>query len=818
MVNWIEFIPAVHDDSLMLQASYNPGLIVASVGIAVFSAYVALMIARPVDGVSGLDQWLWASVSAMTLGLGIWAMHFIGMLALSLPCGVAYNPGMTFVSMLPGMLCSGVALHLVRDKHCTLARLWMGGLVLGLGIGCMHYMGMAAMRFDGFVRYDITLFLLSIGVAVVFCFLALLARSRMVISQRYRTAVVAAIMGGAASSVHYTAMAAAYFVSGDGAAVHDGVISPGLLAVAIGTTTVLLTLLLLALSSASRSRAIALQLKENEKRLRKLTVAVEQSPSSIVMTDLKVNIVYANAAFLRQTGYTMEEVLGKNPRFLQSGKTPRQTYDALWQHLKRGEVWKGQLINRRKDGTDYTESALISPVLDDNGQGCVSSYLAIKEDITEQQQTEARLQQLAHFDQLTGLPNRTLLQDHFQFALSLAERGNEPMAVMFMDLDDFKTINDTLGHPVGDLLLMEIARRLKASVRDIDTVAHVGGDEFVFILPGTDAPGAAYLAQKLLSVVAAPCHISPHELSVTTSIGIVVYPQDGTDMETLSKNADAAMYRVKQDSHNNFRFFAQSMHASLARNLLLGSALRHALTRNQMSLHYQPQIGLQDGSIVGAEALLRWHHPELGVVPPSEFIPVAEANGMIITMGEWVLRTAVTQMKVWLDQGLPSMTIAVNLSAVQFRDAGLVEMVATALRETGFPASRLELELTEAVAMDDPQSAVEVMAQLHGRGIRMAIDDFGTGYSSLSYLKRFKVYKLKIDQSFVHDLHKDADDRAIVTAIINMASSLGMKTIAEGVETAAQLAFLREQGCDEVQGYYFSKPLPADQFEALVRA
>ena len=351
-------------------------------------------------------------------------------------------------------------------------------------------MGMAAMRFDGFVRYDITLFLLSIGVAVVFCFLALLARSRMVISPRYRTAVVAAIMGGAASSVHYTAMAAAYFVSGDGAAVHDGVISPGLLAVAIGTTTVLLTLLLLALSSASRSRAIALQLKENEKRLRKLTVAVEQSPSSIVMTDLKVNIVYANAAFLRQTGYTMEEVLGKNPRFLQSGKTPRQTYDALWQHLRRGEVWKGQLINRRKDGTDYTESALISPVLDDNGQGCVSSYLAIKEDITEQQQTEARLQQLAHFDQLTGLPNRTLLQDHFQFALSLAERGNEPMAVMFMDLDDFKTINDTLGHPVGDLLLMEIARRLKASVRDIDTVAHVGGDEFVFILPGTDAPGA----------------------------------------------------------------------------------------------------------------------------------------------------------------------------------------------------------------------------------------------------------------------------------------------------------------------------------------
>jgi len=348
-------------------------------------------------------------------------------------------------------------------------------------------------------------------------------------------------------------------------------------------------------------------------------------------------------------------------------------------------------------------------------------------------------------------------------------------------------------------------------------VCRLGGDEFILLLPGTDEAAASQVAAKLLAAVAQPCQIEQNELVSTVSIGIALYPNDGQDFETLSKNADAAMYRVKQASRNDFRFFTQEMQAHSARTLQLVNALRHALPRHEFELHFQPQIALQDGHIVGAEALLRWRHPELGMISPVEFIPIAEDSGQILAIGEWVLRTSVRQLKQWLDAGLRPMVMAVNLSAVQFRHPNLIDLVTRILDEAALPPEFLELELTEAAAMDDPPAAIAIMNKLDEHGIRMSIDDFGTGYSSLSYLKKFKVDKLKIDQSFVRDISDDPDDKAIVTAIINLASSLGMHTIAEGVETASQLAFLRLQGCDEVQGYYFSKPLPKDQFEAFVR-
>ena len=434
----------------------------------------------------------------------------------------------------------------------------------------------------------------------------------------------------------------------------------------------------------------------------------------------------------------------------------------------------------------------------------------------ERAQTEARVVQLAHFDSLTGLPNQVLLKDRIAHSMSMSQRANTQMALMFLDLDHFKNVNDTLGHRIGDELLIQLAARLKALLREEDTLSRLGGDEFIVVLPGTNIDGAAHVAEKLLETVAEPYQIEQYELVVTPSLGIAMYPFDGTDFDKLYQCADVAMYRAKKDGRNCFRFFTVEMQERSARRLQLENALRHALVREQFQLHYQPQISMHDGRITGAEALLRWHHPELGMVSPAEFIPVAEESGLILSIGEWVLRNAVQQAKRWMDNGQAAITIAVNLSAVQFRQAHLPELIVQILEEVHLSPQYIELELTESVAMEVPLAAIAVMDELHAHGIRMSIDDFGTGYSSLSYLRKFKINKLKIDQSFVCNIAEDPESRAIVAAIITLADSLGFQTIAEGVETAGQLEFLRQKGCGEAQGYYFSKALDVPQFEAFM--
>lgn len=571
---------------------------------------------------------------------------------------------------------------------------------------------------------------------------------------------------------------------------------------------------LASLERGAHLASLAIERAQSETKLSKLSQAVEQSSNTIVITDLDANIEYANAAFVKATGYSLLDAIGKNPRILHSGKTPQATYDEMWADLTSGKTWRGELINRRRDGTEYVEYAIISPVCMADGR--VTNYLAIKEDITEKKQAEVRIKQLAHFDFLTGLPNQLLLKDRVAQVIKLAQRSDSPLAVLFLDLDHFKNINDTLGHRIGDELLIQLATRLKSMVRDEDTLSRLGGDEFILVLPGTDADGAAHVANKLLEMVAQTCHIEQYELVVTPSIGIAMYPGDGIDFDKLYQSADVAMYRAKRDGRNTFRFFTAEMQERSARRLLLENALRHALEREQFQLYYQPQVSMQDGQVIGAEALLRWHHPELGTVAPVEFIPIAEESGLILSIGEWVLRTAVQQAKTWMDSGQSPIIIAVNLSPVQFRHAHLPELVMQILQEANLPPQHIELELTESMAMDAPLEAIAVMDELYARGIRMSIDDFGTGYSSLSYLKKFKVNKLKIDQSFVRDISDDPESRAIVTAIITLASSMGFQTIAEGVETAGQLAFLRLQGCNEVQGYYFSRPLTVVQFETFM--
>jgi diguanylate cyclase (GGDEF)-like protein/PAS domain S-box-containing protein len=548
-----------------------------------------------------------------------------------------------------------------------------------------------------------------------------------------------------------------------------------------------------------------------------LKMIIDTAPIRVFWKDTKLRYMGCNPAFAKDAGAeSAQDIIGKDD-FQLAWKEQAEHYQADDLRIMASNNPK-LAFEEQQTTPDGKNIWLRTSKVPLQNEACETiGLLGIYEDITEQKHTEERIHYLANFDLLTGLPNRTQLNDHLNYALSLAKCGNGHLAVMFLDLDHFKDINDSLGHSIGDALLVELAKRLRLTLRAEDTVTRLGGDEFILLLPGINAIGAAHVAQKLLDAIAESYLIELYDLALTASIGIALYPDDGGDLETLCKSADAAMYRAKQEGRQCYRFFTQEMQARSARNLQLVNALHHALDRNQLHICYQPQVALHDRRIIGAEALLRWQHPELGMVSPAEFIPVAEGSGLILPIGEWVLRCAVRQAKAWMDEGFGPMIMAVNLSAAQFRHPDLPELVTRILDEEGLPPEYLELELTESVAMHNPQGVIAVMNNLHERGVRMSIDDFGTGYSSLSYLKKFKVYKLKIDQSFVRDISTDPEDKAIVSAIINLAKGLGLETIAEGVETEEQFAFLRKQGCDEMQGYLFSKPVPARQFEVLLK-
>ncbi|WP_310384297.1 EAL domain-containing protein [Roseateles sp.] len=582
----------------------------------------------------------------------------------------------------------------------------------------------------------------------------------------------------------------------------------------------------------------------------------------LILDHAMVGIVFLRDRHMTQCNRSFEELLGYAPGEL-DGSSSRQWYlsDEAWDEAGRlcyapftaGLAFQGELLLRKKDGTPIfcevrskaidasnlglgsiwitmdisarknAEAALVKAkqqlehMVAQRTEQLNASVQALQQKVREQQASEARIQQLAHFDALTGLPNRALLNDRSNQAIDIAKRRGDTLALLFLDLDHFKNVNDSLGHRFGDELLKELARRLKLAVREQDTVSRLGGDEFILVLPGADAAGAAHVAAKVMELATQAFLIEQHEITVTPSVGVALYPLDGLDFDALCRCADVAMYRAKQDGRNGFRFFTAEMQAEAARALLLENALRRALERAQLSLHYQPQICIASGRVIGAEALLRWQHPDLGSVSPAEFIPIAEASGLILQISEWVMRTACCQLKDWMAAGMAELIMAVNLSSVQFRRADLPALISRILDDCELPPALLELELTEGVAMNNPLGAIAVMNDLHDRGVRMSIDDFGTGYSSLSYLKKFRVYKLKIDQQFVRDLSNDPEDRAIVSAIISMAKSLGLQTIAEGVETQGQLDFLRAQGCNEVQGYLFAKPMPAEAFSSFVR-
>jgi diguanylate cyclase (GGDEF)-like protein/PAS domain S-box-containing protein len=813
------------------------------------------------------------------MGLGIWSMHYIGMLAFKLPIPVWYNWPIVLLSLLASIFASAAALRVVSGHGMSLRRTISGSIVMGSGIGAMHFIGMRAMRMGATCQFNTRVVVLSVLIAVLISFIALrlVFLARETETTRLRKVASALAMGAAIPIMHYTGMAAASFRSSSAApdlslavdvsslgmmgiaavsimilgiatlasaqdrlkrepsTMRTRVLSARVRALRVAMTTscvmcvfeatksavhpripiwtsdgatILFTTMLTAVLSfiiVRKEERFRFELATSEKRYRLL---FEDSVVGIFQTTPEGRPLSINRAFAEMHGYdSPEQFLAEVSNMPQQLFVDPSRIGELTQTLNENGVLRGAEVEVYR--TDKTKKWLLMNLraVRDAG-GNVAFHEGTVEDITNRKVAEARVKFLAYYDALTGLPNRGLLQDRLSKALASARRRKDKVAILFLDVDRFKVINDSIGHSGGDLVLQEVAERLKRWAREQDTVARLGGDEFLIVLTDIkDIPDAAVVTERLMDAMIPEFVVQGHSFSISCSVGISIFPEHGADSETLINNADAAMYTAKEKGRNNFRFFTQDMNAEVVERLTLESNLRLALGRGELFLMYQPQMDIATARITGLEALLRWQHPELGLVPPDKFIRIAENCGLIMPIGEWVLRTACSQARKWQDEGLLAVPVAVNVSAVQFRQVGFRELIRGVLRDTGLESQYLELELTESLLLSNADVTFAVLRDLNAMGLKLAIDDFGTGYSSLSYLKQFPVSKLKIDRSFIRDIALNPDDAAITTAIISMAKSLNLKVIAEGVENEAQMSFLRAHHCDEIQGYYFSKPL-----------
>lgn len=558
-------------------------------------------------------------------------------------------------------------------------------------------------------------------------------------------------------------------------------------------------------------------LQQTQQRLKLLQEATENSPASILITSAEGIIEYVNPAFELMTGYGADEVIGKNPRFLKSGLMSPSFYQDLWETITAGETWRGELYNRRKTGELFWDRTSISPVKDLAGQ--IIHFVAVKEDITEQKRNRELLDHQANYDSLTDLPNRSLALDRLRQATALSERSNDTVIVMLLDLDRFKNINNTLGHSYGDCLLQEIAKRLRYHLPREITISRLGGDEFLIICPAVkENIHLKKLSQQLLKIISQPITIEAEELVITASIGVACYPNDGVTPEVLMRNADTAMYSAKRNGGNDFQLFMPTMNAEAHARIQLETHLRHALEQYQLKVFYQPIISLQDNHVVGLEALARWHDPELGNIPPDRFIPIAEETGLIIPLGYRVIEQACQDVAIWQQKYNYPFWVAVNLSPRQLRSNRFTQITAKILQRHNFRPNYLKLEVTEQMLLDNTSTIAQMLDTLHRKGIALALDDFGTGYSALSYLRRYPFQSLKVDQSFLRDIPHSTESCALVKTIVAMAHGLGMQAVAEGVETAEQVEFLKAIGCEYGQGYWFSRPLPAVEIDSFLAA
>ena len=554
--------------------------------------------------------------------------------------------------------------------------------------------------------------------------------------------------------------------------------------------------------------------KRDHEEMRLQSSALSAAANSIFITDEQGHIRWANAAFCQMSGFSLEELVDQTPRIVSSGKHDARFYEQLWQTILAGQVWSGEVVERRKSGELFTVQQTITPVKD--GGGGITHFIAVHEDITARKDAEARIEHMAYHDALTGLSNRVELQKQLEQAVQRAKRYSHSLALHFIDLDRFKVVNDTLGHVVGDELLQAVARRLKACVRESDTAARIGGDEFAVLQPEVaNLQGAAALAAAIINVMAAPFRLAGRDVHISPCIGVSLFPLDGNEPADLLKNADMAMYLAKKEGRNNFQFFTPALNEQIRDQLALEADLHAALEKDQFVLYYQPQFSLQTRRLTGMEALIRWRHPTRGIVSPGAFIGVAEETGLIDGITRWVLEQACAQNAAWQAAGWPRCPIAVNISSANFKRGDLCQIIVDVLERTKLPAQYLELEVTETLLLQD-EHVVKAIPTLKDLGVALSIDDFGTGYSSLNYLRRLPVEKLKIDQSFVRNLPENQDDAIIAKAIIDLGHALGHTVIAEGVESERQLVYLRDHGCDEGQGYLFGRPMQAEAFEALL--
>ena len=793
----------------VLQGSYNPNLVILSIAIAIFAAYTSLNL---ISRLSRVDEheplaYMRTASAGLVMGIGIWTMHFVGMLAYSLPIAVRYDGVLTLWSLLVAVAACTVGLVLASFRRDPI---WwvVGGGVIGFGISAMHYIGMHAMRLSAMMQHDLLWVLSSVMIGVGASIGALVlafALGRGDIQDSWRTKTLSSIlMGLAIAGMHYSGMTglqlhpainAGHLVSG--LELNPSLIG-AILAIAI---TLILAFTLWSIRLVAESSLI----KTNEEKIRAIT---ENILDVIITINHQGIIEFANAATCSVLGYRAEELTGTRIVLLMA-EPWREDYINLFGSdlaLVQGNNDKREIEVIHKDGNIVSvEFELSSTKI--SGK---KIHVSVIRDISERLAVQKKLYELAHYDHLTSLPNRYSFLEYIEKALQHAQRNNKQVAILFLDLDRFKVINDTLGHHVGDELLKIIALRLKDSVSAGDTIARLSGDEFTILLEDVEAlDEVAPIAHKIISDISEPFILQGQELYTSASIGISLYPEDSLDSQTLMRYADVAMYRAKYDGGNSYRFYTSDMNARANERLQLENELRHAMERDEFVLYYQPKMDLKTGCVSGVEALLRWQHPVHGIVPPVDFISLLEETGLIAQVGEWVVRTACEQSKIWQASISPTIHMAVNLSAKQFYDSDLHLKVAAILQETGMAAEYLELEITENILMQNDPATIENIQHLHKLGVRLALDDFGTGYSSLSYLKKFPVHTLKIDRSFVRDISTDQDDAAIVRLIIDMANSLKLHVVAEGVETREQLAFLQANHCGEIQGYLLSHPRAA---------